>query len=213
MQEISCPLCSHPGEVFHRDKKRIYHICPACDLVFVPPGFQLSPAQEKSRYLEHKNDPGDRGYRDFLRPVAEKVLEDFPPPARGLDFGCGTGSPLPEMLEKPGMDMDVFDPFFALEENIFNKRYDFITCTEVLEHLKSPLKEMQRLFSMLVPGGKLYVKTELRTRELSFAQWHYIRDPTHICFFSRDAMRKLAYLAGGKADFAENKITVFTPLR
>jgi SAM-dependent methyltransferase len=213
MEEINCPLCSNSGEVFHRDKKRIYHICPECDLVFIPPCYQLSPAQEKSRYLEHENDPGDTGYRDFLRPVAEKVLGDFSPPARGLDFGCGTGSPLPEMLKKKGLDMDVFDPFFAPQQNVFEKKYDFITCTEVLEHLRNPLQEMKRLFSILAPGGNLYVKTELRTRERSFARWHYIRDPTHICFFSRDALRRLAALAGGKVEFGEKKITVFTPLK
>jgi hypothetical protein len=204
---LSCPLCSRESGFLCACRGRDYHICGTCDLVFVSPQDQISFTQEKERYLEHNNNPDDEGYQRFLNPVAEAVLLDHHPPACGLDFGCGTGSPLPGMLTDHGFEMDVYDPFFAPHEEIFMKEYDFITCTEVAEHMRGPGKEIFRLWDMLKAGGGLYIKTELRDASINFSDWYYIKDPTHIAFYSKDTMSWLAKALGAGLIFPGDNVT------
>jgi len=204
-------MCKEKASLFYEDKFRLYSLCTNCDLVFVPPACHLSAEDEKKRYLTHNNDAHDPGYIKFLSPAAQIVAVNHPAQSRGLDFGCGTGSPLPGMLKAKGMYMDVFDPFFAPNFEVFEQKYDFITCTEVLEHLRKPLAETARLLAMLNPGGSLYVKTELRTQERDFAKWHYIRDMTHISFFSKKTIRWMADNLKATVRFPTDKIIVLTP--
>lgn len=206
-----CPICGEKASLFHEDKSRVYNLCANCELVFVPPAYHLSTEGEKKRYLTHNNDPHDPGYIKFLSPVAELVVLKHPAHSKGLDFGCGTGSPLPGMLEAKGMRMNVFDPFFAPHFEVFDQKYDFITCTEVMEHLRNPFAETARLLQMLNPGGSLYIKTELRTPERDFAKWHYIRDMTHISFFSKKTMDWMADKLKVAVRFPADKIIVFRP--
>ena len=63
--------------------------------------------------------------------------------------------------------------------------YDFVTATEVVEHLKNPQHELQRLYRLVKQGGTLGIMTKLATDKSAFENWHYKRDPTHICFFSK----------------------------
>lgn len=71
-------------------------------------------------------------------------------------------------------------------------RHDFITCTETAEHFFRPGAELRRLGALLRPGGWLGIMTALLDEGRLFADWHYIRDPTHVCF-SRP--RTLAWIA------------------
>lgn len=57
------------------------------------------------------------------------------------------------MFEEAGHEMAIFDKFYAPDSKVFRKRYDFITATEVLEHLKKPKVELNRLWALLPPGG------------------------------------------------------------
>lgn len=189
---LPCPLCFAASQPFFSDKNRDYNICGICALVFVPLKQQLPPQEEKKRYLEHNNDPDDVRYQDFLWPVAREVLQDHAAPAYGLDFGCGTGSPLAGMLEKHCLNMDVYDPFFAPDGKVFEKKYDFITCTEVVEHMSAPGKDIPKIWNMLRTGGGLYIKTQFRIPDHVFASWAYTRDNTHIAFYTEETMKWLA---------------------
>ncbi|MEI4850515.1 class I SAM-dependent methyltransferase, partial [Klebsiella pneumoniae] len=81
------------------------------------------------------------------------------PGARGLDFGCGPGPALATMLREAGMDMALFDPFFYPQASVLERQYDFITCTEVVEHLHRPAEVFRQLDRLLAPGGWLGVMT------------------------------------------------------
>ena len=78
--------------------------------------------------------------------------------------------------------MDIYDYFYAPDETVFQKRYDFITSTEVIEHLHDPMRELERLWQCLSEGGVLGLMTAFRTED--FANWYYKRDLTHIRFFT-----------------------------
>ncbi len=60
-----------------------------------------------------------------------------------------------------------------------------MTTTEVVEHFQAPGKEFDKLFGMLKEGGCLGIMTKLVLSKEAFSNWHYIRDDTHISFFSR----------------------------
>jgi len=194
---IDCPLCRHGHtDFYHRDERRSYRQCRRCDLVFVPPADRLSPAEEKAHYDLHENDPSDRGYRRFLSRLFEPMRERVPVPARGLDFGSGPGPTLSLMFAEAGYDMALYDPYYAADSGVLQGRYDFITASEVAEHLYRPGAVLAQLHGLLRPGGWLGLMTKLICDRAAFATWHYRRDPTHVCFFSSRTLAWWAEQAG-----------------
>lgn len=183
----SCPLCFLGQSVlFHRDTRREYVRCAQCALVFVPPRYYLSRAEEKSYYDLHQNTPQDLGYRHFLARMFNPLQQAIQPNSVGLDFGSGPGPTLSVMLQAAGHRVDIYDPFYAPDELVFKCCYDFITATEVVEHLQLPGGELDRLWQLLKPGGVLGIMTKMVIDHAAFERWHYKNDPTHIAFFSRE---------------------------
>ncbi len=181
-----CPLCSVTrNSLFHQNRDREYYRCAQCQLVFVPADQRLSAGEEKAIYQLHDNDPDDPGYRRFLSRLAEPLLHRLADRCQGLDFGCGPGPALAAILEEHGHQVALFDHFYADDEQVLHHQYDFITATEVVEHLYVPGLELKRLWQCLKPGGWLGIMTKLVSTQQAFANWHYIRDPTHVCFFSQ----------------------------
>lgn len=190
---ITCPLCGATGAPFFLQvNHRAYYRCSTCWLVFVSPESYLPPAAERAHYDLHENDPADERYREFLNRLCAPLLRRLSPHSQGLDFGCGPGPTLSVMLEEGGHQVALFDPFYADDPAAFEQQYDFITASEVVEHLHHPAAELERLWSCLKPGGVLGIMTKLVTNPTAFAAWHYIQDPTHVCFFSTETWHWLA---------------------
>lgn len=205
-----CTLCGHNDPRFyHTDQKRIYLRCPECGLIFVPERYRLEPAEELERYGHHENSPSDPAYRDFLGRLFSPLNRELPPGSRGLDFGSGPGPTLHLMFEEAGHRMRIYDPFFAGDSSVFGETYDFITATEVAEHLFRPGLELERLWSCLRGGGYLAVMTGLSRGRKAFAKWHYIRDETHVAFFSRGTFEWLAEKWNAECRFCEGDVTIF----
>ncbi len=176
-------MCGTPdAKLVHRDVRHFFQ-CAVCGLIFVPPGEHLDATAEKARYDQHRNEPGDAGYRKFLSRLADVVLARVPGGAEGLDFGCGPGPVLAAMLTEAGHKMKVYDPFYAPDEGVWQQSYDFITSSEVFEHLYRPADELDRLFAALKPSGLLGVMTAFAPPMPEFASWYYSKDPTHVCFY------------------------------
>jgi SAM-dependent methyltransferase len=183
--ELACPLCATPDPAaYYQDRRRSYWRCGTCALVFVPPEFWPTAETEKARYDAHRNDPNDPAYRRFLSRLADPVLERVPEGAEGLDFGCGPGPALAAMLRERGHRVALYDPFYAPDESVWTRSYDFVTASEVVEHLKHPARELERVFGVLRPGGWLGVMTQPIREASALADWHYLRDFTHVCFYS-----------------------------
>lgn len=188
-----CPLCKSTGIApFHRDGEREYHQCDQCKLVFVPPPQHLSPTEEKSRYELHENNPQDKDYRQFLSRLFTPLCKRVKLPAKGLDFGSGPGPTLSLMFKDAGYEMEIFDLYYANKPEVIRELYDFISCTEVAEHLREPGKTISDLLAILRPGGWLGFMTKMVINQEAFSLWHYKNDPTHVCFFSKDTFKWLA---------------------
>ena len=166
----------------------------------------MSPAAEKAEYDLHQNSPTDPGYRRFLSRLAAPLCERLPSGCHGLDFGCGPGPTLSIMLTEAGHQVSLYDLYYQPDTGVWDARYDFITATEVVEHLRAPGPELARLWSSLLAGGTLGVMTKLVLDRESFAAWHYKSDPTHICFFSRPTWRWWAKQQGAQLEFVGNDV-------
>ncbi|NOU36659.1 MAG: class I SAM-dependent methyltransferase [Kiritimatiellaceae bacterium] len=214
----ACPLCANGAtELFHRDRKREYFHCPQCDLVFVPPEFHLSPEAEKARYDFHSQSLADSGYREFLnrlfrpfdvaqgRPLQKKLS----PGACGLDFGCGQEPTLSVLFEEAGYACDNYDLHFANDPAVLEKQYDFLTCSETMEHFCRPREEFERFLRLVKPGGWIGIMTQLRDDAPTFDKWFYKDDATHVCFFSRRSFQWLKKQYGLHLEFHPDGVVLF----
>lgn len=187
-----CPLCGRTSIVpYHCDKARDYLSCLTCNLVFVPPSQQLTSANEKAYYDLHDNQPGDPAYRRFLDRLFTPLNQRLSPNSLGLDFGCGPGPALAQMFEEAGHSVALFDLYYAPDESVLSARYDFVTLSEVVEHLAEPGKALDSVWNSLAPGGWLGIMTKRIRDQEAFRTWHYISDPTHISFFSKTTFQWL----------------------
>ena len=95
---------------------------------------------------------------------------------------------------------------FRSDKVYLGKHYDLITTTEVVEHLQDPL-EYFRLFSKLLkPDGVLAVMTLFHQNDQAhFLNWHYIRDRSHISFYTAKTMKYIASQVGLKVIYSNNK--------
>jgi hypothetical protein len=160
--------------------------------VFAEPGQRLDPEEEKLRYDQHENDPGDPAYREFLSQLFDPLNQKLEPGSLGLDYGAGPGPALKIMFEEAGHRMRIYDPFYANHPDALSKQYDFITCTETAEHFYDPGKEFRTLWALLKPDGILGLMTLLRPQNEPFSEWYYVREDTHVAFYSEETFRWIA---------------------
>lgn len=200
---LQCPLCDagNPASPYVCDKRRCYYRCLRCDLIWVDPADYLSRAGEKAEYDLHENSPQDPAYRRFLSRLAMPLMECLPQRASGLDFGCGPGPALALMLREQGYKMALYDLFYFDNKALLEERYDFITATEVFEHLHKPQQVIAQLWGSLETGGILGIMTKLAGDQAAFEKWHYKNDPTHVCFYSRETFGWLAKWLEAELEF------------
>lgn len=208
--DMACPLCGAGTRNFCADRMRHYVECADCGLVSADPASHLSPREERAIYDLHRNDPGDARYRAFLARLADPLLARLTPGIRGLDFGCGPGPTLSPMLREAGMVMRDYDPCYAPDPRALQVEYDFVTCTEVVEHFRDPRAGWGQLAARVRPGGWLGVMTQLAPDDPArFLRWRYRDDRTHVSFHRLATLRWLAATLGFALEHADAWTGVF----
>ncbi|WP_081718484.1 class I SAM-dependent methyltransferase [Lutibaculum baratangense] len=189
----SCLVCGSPGpRLFCHVDGRTYWRCDACAATLLDPTMHPSPEAERAEYRLHRNNPHDPGYRRFVSRLGDPLLARLEGPRRGLDFGSGGGSALAAIFEESGHEVVPYDPFFADDPGALSERYDFILCSEVVEHFHDPAREFRRLDGLLEPGAWLGIMTCFQTDDEKFAGWHYRKDLTHVVFYREETLRFIA---------------------
>ena len=207
---MSCIVCkSELVSSFITKDRKTYWQCSHCSVKFLDQSFFIDEDTEKGRYLEHHNEIGDPAYLKFLSKLSEPLMAKLKPDDRGLDFGCGHGPALAEMLKAKGYDIDLYDPFFYPNKEIFSKKYNFITCTETAEHFFNPNKEFKTLDSLLLPDAWLGVMTTFLTEDKLFENWYYRRDPTHVVFYSQKTFEVIAEQNNWQLEIPAKDIALF----
>jgi cyclopropane fatty-acyl-phospholipid synthase-like methyltransferase len=174
-----------------------YYHCSNCDLIFLPREEIPSRKKEKERYEEHDNNHQNDGYVKMFKDFIERAVEpyiDLEPNKLALEFGCGHGPVLADLLKETGLEVDLYDPYFFPEKVYQSKKYDLITSTEVFEHFSDPYSEVKCLKNHLKEDGILAIMTHFHSTspEFDFEEWWYTYDATHITFYSWKTMEWIA---------------------
>ncbi len=194
-----------------RIRERRYTRCSVCDQIQCHTDDLPTPEEERERYDEHNNDLTDRRYREYLEGFIDAAVEPYVPggpdggavspsvrdiPDGGphiLDFGSGPEPALAHLLEERGYRTAIYDPFFAADDGVLSgpgRQYDAITAVEVVEHLFHPGTELERLVSLIRPGGILAVRTGIFAGDAAaFREWWYRRDISHVSFWTDETIR------------------------
>lgn len=188
---------------------REYLRCSHCEATIMAQASWLTPDEERAIYDLHNNDSADPGYLAFLGKLVSPLLDRIHVGASGLDFGCGPGPALAKMLREAGMDVELYDPFYYPEPSVLNRQYDFVTCTEVVEHLHRPAEVFSQLNDLLKPGGWLGIMTCFQTSDDRFDSWHYRRDPTHVVFYREATLAIIANRLGWTLSVPKKDVAIF----
>jgi hypothetical protein len=208
------PLCSlccanlnelvSPGDVRER-----FTLCPDCGLLQRDRGDYLSPEAELAFYNTHQNCVGDAGYLAFLSRLAEPLAARLTKGSEGLDFGSGPAPALALLMSQAGFPTVGYDPLFSNNVELLAKKYDFVSCTEVVEHFRRPSESWAQLFSLVRPGGILAVMTEWYRGQRPLSSWRYARDPTHVVFYQEQTFHFLAKKHQAKLELPATNVCLF----
>jgi hypothetical protein len=192
-----------------KSDKRLFLLCSVCSCVFLDSRHLLGPSEERARYEQHRNAPTPE-YESFLNRLVDPLGAMAPAGTKeGLDYGCGPVPVLSALLEKKGVKMAHYDPFFFPEPELLDKQYSVIACSEAAEHFHRPRQEFDRLNRLMKPGSVLGVMTQMRAQWDGFFDWYYPRDPTHVTFYSPRTMRWIASQYGWVPTFLPHSVVIF----
>lgn len=181
-------------------------------MIFVGEEYLLDLDSQKARYLEHNNQVDDPGYREFLSQLWIHVKPLLSVDDRGIDYGSGSGPALVAMMRECGFVVEGYDPIFASNPELLQRSYDFVTCTETVEHFQRPGDEFHRLDTMIEPGGLLGIMTSIVYETDTFSSWYYMRDPTHVSFYSPRTMEWIADRMDWCLEMPAENIAIFQKL-
>jgi len=192
---MKCKICgSDTISYVHPKFHTLYHECENCEFIFKDPKHYVSIKEELEKYEQHHNNLENIGYVNYLTDFIESAIIPFIIEGQALDFGSGPAPILAHLLKNNyRFDVDIFDLYYAIDKVYENKTYHLITSTEVVEHLQNPLETFDLFFKHLKPNGILSIMTLFHPKDRAlFFDWHYIRDHTHVSFFTPKTLRMIA---------------------
>lgn len=203
-----CKICgTSTRKITHEKTGNKFFCCNNCDFIAKDEQASLSLQDEFCVYERHNNSIDDPKYNDFFKVFIAAAVEGFLGKERnGCDFGSGPSPVLAMILERDyNCKIDIYDKFYSPNKIYQGKKYNFITSTEVVEHLDNPL-EYFRLFSQLIKDdGFISIMTLFHPKDdEKFADWFYIRDNSHTSFFTPKTMEYIANLTSLKVVFCNN---------
>jgi SAM-dependent methyltransferase len=185
---VPCPVCEssrfeHVASLDRRFKRLPTVTCSHCGLIYTNP---MPDEDELARYYEKfyrfdyqlvTSGPTARHRRKRKAEAAFRIANvgDFlEPGVRTLDFGCGSGEFVEQMVAA-GFDAHGFEPGEAYgtdarkrlgdritvgrwQDMTFGPEFDLVTCFHVLEHLRNPLDSLSAITGWLKPGGLAYIE-------------------------------------------------------
>ena len=205
-----CTVCKNNKIEFFLNVEGLdYWQCGLCKATMLDSIKFISSNKEKKHYLKHNNVINDTRYRIFLSNLIEPLKDKISIDDMGLDYGCGYAPALADILKKDGFNVELYDPFFFKNENIFCRKFNFITCSEVVEHFFKPYEEFNKIDSLLAKNSWLAIMTSFMTEDYLFKNWHYRRDPTHVVFYKKITFKIIASQRNWKINFPSDNIVLF----
>ncbi|HBI04728.1 MAG TPA: class I SAM-dependent methyltransferase [Paenibacillaceae bacterium] len=188
-----CKICgSKTREFYYKTFDLNYYQCNECDFISRDGNSIISSEEEVAIYNEHENSIEDPRYVAYFKKFIDEAVVNYSGQGKkGLDFGSGPSPVLATVLERDyNYSMDIYDVYYAPEKTYIGQKYDLVTCTEVVEHLSNPLEYFHLFKELLKEDGILCIMTSFHPKdEERFLKWHYVRDLTHVSFFTLKTMK------------------------
>lgn len=194
-----------------------------CDLQFAAPQLndhELAQAYASLYYRPDGSQPVLENTPEVdIRHLMERLSAHFGSPAgkRVLDYGCGVGTLLKvanefgaratgveqsatarEQIESAGF-ATVYADLDALGRAEPETQFDWIVLCEVIEHLRRPWEDLEKLCPLLKPSGELILLTPnfdgLRSR-VSGERWDQRMNLTHLYYFTPPSLSAVLRRAG-----------------
>lgn len=172
-----------------------YYRCVSCGFLFTP--FFDDWTQEMFEQRVYNKDyprlDGDYAGQRSASMANTLLLGLIKPTARTyLDYGSGHGI-CSLLLKKHGVVVaDEYDPFTW--PKMPDKRYDVVTCQEVMEHVSSPRQAVQDLLKLREEDGIILATTNLVPDDIEKQKsdwWYCCPRVSHISFYTKKALQKL----------------------
>ncbi|MDD2383344.1 MAG: class I SAM-dependent methyltransferase [Sulfurospirillaceae bacterium] len=205
---MNCPICKHSATPFiHEALQKRFNYCTVCECIYLDKTFKLSEEKEKEKYDQHQNSLDNVGYVEMFENFLDFFWEELTcKPLVGLDFGSGPTPVLSELMQRRGATIDCYDKFYQPLPLYEHKQYDFITSTEVFEHLDNPYEALKLLTNLVKPDGIIALMTLFHdTNREHFLTWWYPRDLTHITFYTPKTLTILGTMCGLKVLKTDSK--------
>jgi hypothetical protein len=190
-----CKVCLTATRQINHPKFGVYHCCDHCGFISKDKDDHISTQAQQDIYDYHHNSIDDPVYVEYFNNFLDKAV--FPNISDGkyaLDFGSGPSPVLATMLQDTyGYQVDIYDLFYSPVRSYLTETYDLITLTEVLEHLEDPIHYFKLFAKHINENGILAIMTHFHANnDTDFLDWHYIRDRSHISFFTDRTFEILA---------------------
>ncbi|OGG12605.1 hypothetical protein A3D77_04680 [Candidatus Gottesmanbacteria bacterium RIFCSPHIGHO2_02_FULL_39_11] len=214
--KIICPLCSFTKGVLEKSKgKYKLYRCNKCELVFVYP---LPNESELNKYYEKFNYSLGFESENQIRKDSNKTLISLKylmkTGKKLLDIGCGAGFFLDEARKKgfivEGTDMSNEVIRYARDrlklkvfrgnfnsiniDKLKKNRYDAITLIQFIEHITSPHRIIENVYSILKPDGIICIVTPNINGwlyKILKSEYNYLIPPEHVIYYSSKTLSKL----------------------
>lgn len=184
-----------------------FYKCKACALVQRYP--MPTPAQLTKIYEMHYSSvnitnnstcqsSNDFAVQNYANLIKSKLLLSS---GRHLDYGCGEGK-LVLKLQRIGLASYGFDEFHTPSgsvkgfinnyDELSGSNFDVITLIEVIEHFDDLDFHLKRIYSLLRPGGLLFITTPNIAGLKSMIKrnrWNEITKDFHLYFFNAKSMK------------------------
>lgn len=171
-----------------------YHKCNKCHCVLCLDMLTWSPEKLGKEVYNDSYPLFDPDYistrpANYAKYLTDTIPAIFRSKIRHLDYGSGTGV-MSNILKSSKWDSEGYDPFSS--PNRPNRKFNFITCIEVLEHSTNSFNTLEDIVSMLDSNGVLMLSTLLSDKSTTIDWWYIGARNGHINIMSKESMLILA---------------------
>ncbi len=218
---MSCPICGG-ADHFQIAVKNGYplHRCNQCSGIFVHPAPSQQELDDFYNDYHKTSQYKDKIHSKIKRARKRIAALKFRAGDTFLDVGCNLGfaTEAGRMLGLKAMGIDVDREAITRATQLFpeasfrcadiadlateRQRFDVIYCSEVIEHLTTPLALLTHIKTVMTDRGVLLLTTpdnghfSLPASTEKLVAWNNFRPPEHLLYFNKKSLKILLERAG-----------------